>query len=256
VEARGDPEGALLADLAHDGLHVVQLRPRGRTIVPADRPDPHRRVAEDEGDVHRNLVVERRQLARHGEPVGLDARRAVETGVELDVAIAILCGLERGMRVAVDADELGGDALAHLGLVAWLAQDGQARVGVHVDEARRHDVPGGIDAPRCLQRAGIASEDTDGVALHAHRRVEAGVAAAVDHEAVTDEQIEHGSLLWVRRVHTRPALSTSSFTRRSTVRAIARNSGLPRSRGRGRSTRTMSLIRPGRAVITTISSAR
>jgi hypothetical protein len=41
-------------------------------------------------------------------------------------------------------------------------------------------------------RAGIAPEDAERVALHAHGGVVAGVAAAVDDEAVTDQQIEHG----------------------------------------------------------------
>src|SRR5439155_3200321 len=176
-------------------------------------------------------------------------------GVQLDVAVQVLLRLERRVRVAVDADELGRDALAHLRLVARLLENRQARVRVHVDEARRDDVPAGIDGPCRGQRAGVAAEDAERVALHAHAGVVAGVAAAVDDEAITDEEIEHGTLL-SGGVHTRPALSTSSLTRRSTLRATATNSGLPRSRGRGRSTRTISLIRPGRAVITTMSSAR
>jgi hypothetical protein len=68
----------------------------------------------------------------------------------------ILARLERRVRVAVDADELGGDALAHLGLVARLLQDRQARVRVHVDEARGDDVAGGVDRARRGQGAGIA----------------------------------------------------------------------------------------------------
>ena len=192
VEARGQAERSLLADLTDHGLHVVELRPRGRAIVPAHRPDTHGGVAEDEADVDRDLVVEHRQLPGHGEPVRRHRRLAVEPGVQLDVAMEILAGLEGGVRVAVDADELGGDALAHLRLVTRLVQDRQARVRVHVDEARRDDMPAGVDGARRGERTGIAADDPQRVTLHAHGGVVAGVAAAVDDEAVTDQQIEHG----------------------------------------------------------------
>ena len=53
--------------------------------------------------------------------------------------------LERREPVAVDADDLGRDALADLGFVMRLGEDREAAVAVEVDEAGRDDHPGGID---------------------------------------------------------------------------------------------------------------
>ena len=46
--------------------------------------------------------------------------------------------LHRRVRQPVHADDLGGHALTHLGLVARLVEEPQPRVGVEVDEPRRH----------------------------------------------------------------------------------------------------------------------
>ena len=61
--------------------------------------------------------------------------------------------MERGEAVAVDADDLGRDALADLGLVARLGEDHQAAVAVQVDEAGSDDLAGGIDAAPDVRRA-------------------------------------------------------------------------------------------------------
>ena len=75
-------------------------------------------------------------------------------------------------------------------------QDGQARVRVHVDEARGPRRARWRRSSRGAgSRAGVAPEDADRVPLHGHGGVVARVAAAVDDEAVTDQQIEHGTLL-------------------------------------------------------------
>ena len=107
---------------------------------------------------------------------------AVEAGVEPDVPVQVLLGFERSVGYAVDADELGGDALAHLGIVVGLAEDGEAGVGMEVDETGADDVSGGVD-----DAAGVAAEvgvvaamDGDGVAGDGDGRFEAGAAGAVD----------------------------------------------------------------------------
>ncbi len=76
------------------------------------------------------------------------SRAAVEAGVERQEVVQVALVRERRVAVAVDADDLGRDALADLGLVAGLGQHRQAGVAVEVDEARRHDQAGGVDGRR------------------------------------------------------------------------------------------------------------
>jgi hypothetical protein len=75
--------------------------------------------------------------------------------------------------------------------VARLGQDDQARVGVHVDEPRTHDMAGGVDHPPRLHPLEVAAEDGHTLVLHPHRAVEARVAGAVDDQSVTDQKVEH-----------------------------------------------------------------
>ena len=105
-----------------------------------------------------------------------------------------LLGLEGRVGYAVDADQLGGDALADLGVVVRLAEDGEAGVGMEVDETRTHYVPGGVNHP-----AGVAAEvgvvaavDGDGVAGDGDGGAEAGAAGAVDYLSVGDKEVNHG----------------------------------------------------------------
>jgi hypothetical protein len=55
---------------------------------------------------------------------------------------------KRGVAIAVHADHLGRDALAHLRLVSGIGQDHQAAVRMQVDEAGRDDQACGVDGPR------------------------------------------------------------------------------------------------------------
>ena len=98
-------------------------------------------------------------------------------------------GPEGGVGVAVNTYELRCDALAHLGLMARLRQEDEARVRVHIDEARADDMVGGVYGPGRLQRGGVTPEDAEDVALDAHGAVVARVAGPVDDEAVGDEEV-------------------------------------------------------------------
>ena len=70
-------------------------------------------------------------------------------------------------------------------------QDDQPGVGVHVDEAGRDDVAGGVDGAGGLDLGDVAAQDADGLALDGDGAVEAGVAGPVDDHAVGDQQVEH-----------------------------------------------------------------
>ena len=80
-------------------------------------------------------------------------RVAVEAGVEVDEPVEVLLGGERRVAVAVDADDLGRDALADLGLVERLGEEHQPRVAVEIDEPGRDDLAGRVDRPPRRLRA-------------------------------------------------------------------------------------------------------
>src|SRR5262245_63233462 len=67
----------------------------------------------------------------------------------MDERIEVVLAGERRVAVAVDADDLGRDALANLRLVARIGEDHQPRVRVKVDEPGRDDLAGRVDRPPC-----------------------------------------------------------------------------------------------------------
>ena len=74
-----------------------------------------------------------------------DRRIAVEAGVHLDHRVEVLAPGERCEADPVDADDLGCDPLADLGLVPRVVEDDEAAVAVQVDEARGDDPARGVD---------------------------------------------------------------------------------------------------------------
>ena len=87
------------------------------------------------------LTLDRRRRTGRGSSRPCPSRRsivraAVEAAVRARRSLEVLAARERREAVAVDADDLGRDALADLGLVARLGQDHEAAVAVQVDEAR------------------------------------------------------------------------------------------------------------------------
>ena len=81
---------------------------------------------------------------------------------------------------AVDAHQLGGDALAHLRVMVRFPQDGQPRVGVQVYEPGTDHVTGRIDGAGRLQPGHVAPLDSHPVSLHQDCGKEAGAAGAVN----------------------------------------------------------------------------
>ena len=85
---------------------------------------------------------------------------------------------------AVDAYQLGGNALPHLGVVVRLAHDGQSGMGVEVDETGTDHVAGRVDGPDGFQLGNVAPLNGDRVTFDQDRGEEAGTAGAVDHQTV------------------------------------------------------------------------
>ena len=145
IEAGAEPDGALGHAVAQQAAHPVEGLRRGGLVVPTDRADPQRAVPDERGDVQADRAVVPPEVALDGAPRVVDVGAAIEPGVQLDEVLEVLLVLERREPVAVDADDLGRDALADLGLVVRLGEDRETAVAVEVDEAGRDDHPGRID---------------------------------------------------------------------------------------------------------------
>ena len=130
VEPRREAERALLHRLAQQPAHPVERGFVGGHVVPAERVDAQRRVADEQAEVDAHAPVEPSEVGLDAAPVERDVGQPVEAGVEAGEVAQRVGRAERRVRVAVDADDLGRDALADLGLVARLGQDHQARVRV------------------------------------------------------------------------------------------------------------------------------
>jgi phenylpropionate dioxygenase-like ring-hydroxylating dioxygenase large terminal subunit len=66
-------------------------------------------------------------------------------------------------------------------------------MGVHVDEPGADDAPGRVYDAACGDARDVAAEDADGVVLDAHGGSKSFPAAAIEHQAVSDQEVEHGS---------------------------------------------------------------
>ena len=107
----------------------------------------------------------------------------------------LLRGLEGRVRNPIDADELGGHALSHLGIVMGLPKDRQSGVGMQVDEARAHYIACRIYGPCRLEAGVFATVQRDLFVLDEHGRIKPRTTAAVDYQAVDDLQVCHGFIL-------------------------------------------------------------
>ena len=89
------------------------------------------------------------------------------------------------------ADDLGGDALAHLALGLGIDRQGEIGMRLDVDKARRHGEPGRID--HALRGAIDAADCRNPPARNRDVARHAGTAGAVKHSAAADQDIVHGA---------------------------------------------------------------
>ena len=193
VETGGQAKGALLQPLAHHGPHVGEIGVGGRFFVPPHGADSDGGVADDVGDVHGHLVIEHGQVLRHRGPTAGEGWRPVQARVQLDEVQKVIVRRERRVGVAVDSHQLGGDALADLGMVLGFGQDHETGVGVHVDKPGADHLAGGVDDPCGLDMRVVSPEYDNALTLNAHSGVETRVARTVDHQSVLDQDVQQGA---------------------------------------------------------------
>ncbi len=190
VQPGRQTDGALLHRLAQHGPHVPQLRGRRLGLVPADGADAQSAVAHEVGEVDRwTQRIQAVEVALDAAPVVRPClgRGAVEARVHVHQRLEVGGIGDRRVAEPVDADDLGGHALAHLRLVQRVGEDHQARMAVQIDEPRGDDQPVGVDAPRgrCL----FTANHLQPAIADADVRVEARLARAVHDRAVLDDEI-------------------------------------------------------------------
>src|SRR5205085_7427429 len=135
---------------------------------------------------YRHAVVEHVEILLHGGPLTRQWRVPIQARVHLHKAMKVVVGPERCIGTAVDADQLGGDTLAYLGLVVRLGQHDQPRVGVHIDETGADDESLGVDDAPSLYAGEVATQDVDLLAFYPRGAVKAGVPGAIDDQSVAD----------------------------------------------------------------------
>ena len=205
VESRRETDGALLHRLSQHRAHVRDIRVGGLHLLPADGAHPQRAVSDQEREVDRWMkCVEAVEVRLDRAPIVRRClrRRAVQPGVHVDQRLEVTGVRDRRIAQAVDADDLGGDALPHLRLVQRVGEDHQAGVAVEVDEPGADDEPCRVDA--AVGRdvlLGLAEDEAEPPVPDADRGREAVGSAAVDDRPVLDDQVERfahagGDQLW------------------------------------------------------------
>ena len=142
LERARHTDGALTHGLRDERLHLLELGGRRRAIAVADHHLAHGRGADIGREIDADsLPLEPREVAREVGPVALDAVVLVRLGVLARDRI-----VHRSDRLAF-AGDLRGDALEDLRRHLRVDEQGELGLPEHVDEARRDDPAGRIDAP-------------------------------------------------------------------------------------------------------------
>ena len=186
-QAARHADGALFEALVEQLAHLLDLGAGGDAVeVVAHRVDAQRAVADQEGAVDGglcrvNLVGE---LGEAGGEVLLllDDQRHPVADVGPDIG--------RGRDAAIAADHRR-HALAGLHGHAGIVDQRRVVVRVHVDEARRHDLAGGVDFVVALQGARRLDRG-DAIAFKGDVGGEQLPAGAVGHLAVADDDVVVG----------------------------------------------------------------
>ena len=163
-EAGGDADRAVAHGRVHDVAHGLHLGGRRVARRVAHHPAPHGAVAHEGGHVHAHAA-----LGHGGERVG-------------QVQVAAAAVARDDARHAHAHEVLGLGALLEVALA----------VGVHVDEARGHIAPGGVELALGGGGGVQRADGGDAAVLHGQVAAVPRVARAVDDAAVADDHVVAG----------------------------------------------------------------
>ena len=176
-----ETEGALLHRAVEDLLLALQFLRRGRTVLHAEDLLADRRDRRERPEVDRRpAILQRVQVAVESGPVVLQVI-SVESH-----PVGRVAGPQR--RRAAFANDFRRDALADVALAVGVHEERDARLPLHVDESRRHDVAGGVDCPP--RATGRRADRDDAVAPDRDVGAAGRSSGPVDEVAVLDHEVE------------------------------------------------------------------
>jgi hypothetical protein len=195
ARARGETDRPLLHTLSHQGLIALhRIGVAGERHVPeSDRLETYRAVGHKVGGVDGHLPVVVRAEGLDAAHIELLGRLTEEPLQPAPIREVVVVG-ERRVRHAVDAQQLGGDALAQPARVLRVDEEITFRVRVRVDEPRRDDQPAGVDDP-LGGRLGEIAKGSDRLAGDGNVGAVPGRPGPVHDCTAGDEHVEHSGLL-------------------------------------------------------------
>ena len=122
-----------------------------------------------------------------------DRRIAVEAGIHLDHRVEVLAPREWREADPVDADDLGRDPLADLGLVPRVVEDDEAAMAVQVDEARGDDPSRGVDRAGGVRGFGSGRDEPEALPIDHDRPRPAGHPGPIHDGPPDDDDVGHVS---------------------------------------------------------------
>ncbi len=185
-QPRGEAKGPGLHGLVHQGPHVRQLGVRGWAVLHAHRRTAHGGVPHQRHHVHPQRRHARQELVE-GAPV--EGQPAVHEGHVL-AKQRVALGHDGRRGEAAVARDLRRHALLGLAAGHRVERQVEVGVGVDVDEARREHAPRGVHGFPGLG-PGERPHLGNAAGPHAHVGPKGGLAGAVQHLCVTDQQLEH-----------------------------------------------------------------
>ncbi len=182
-ERSGDADGAVAHGLAHEFLHLLELRGSGLNVVGAENHGAHLRGADVGSDVDASMLFfKTREVLAESAPVGSDA-----VVVEGFVPVANERIVQRRCGAAF-AGDLGGDALKDFRWQARIDENSELGLAEHVDESGSDNHAVSIDGARALSGGEIADSGDPAITNPDVAGIPGG-ARAVNDAAVGDDDV-------------------------------------------------------------------
>ena len=156
-----------------------------RALGHAHDHEPERVMADQHAGVHRD----RRKSVQIIGKACLAERQPRRARAQIIPEHFDFAGQRRRDRKSAVADDLGGDALAHLALSLGIDRQREIRVGLDVDEAGRDGEAGRVDGFAC--GIGDVPDRRDAIAVDGKIALDAGIAGAVVKRSAADQDVVH-----------------------------------------------------------------
>src|SRR5262249_50655059 len=131
-EARRDAKRTILHGLSYQTLHLQQLSGTGQTVLEAHDRNTHRAMPHQRRNIHGTAALAD-ALIKLPQALPVPGQAWIQKSRVLFQQLERLWTHWRWRKTAIPY-HLSGDALAHLAVCPWRAQQGKVRMRVHVDK--------------------------------------------------------------------------------------------------------------------------